>query len=281
MFGTLFYHGLIRKYIILFGTIFNDIHIEHFDSEGTSIGRFAIPLTYSPKDKMLARLDQDPQIQKQSSITLPRMGFELRGISYDMARKTNTIHKISFVDDDKNKMRYAYNEVPYLLDFQLSIYVKNAEDATKIVEQILPYFTPDWTSTVHLIPELDISKDIPVILADIGEIEDTYNGKFEDRRALVWTLNFTVKGYLYGPVKAIKVIKFANTSFRIPDSTKYTEIKDAVNNTPANDRVTVAPGLDANGNPTSNASLSIDRNLIIATDDFGFINTISGIILNE
>lgn len=280
MLGSLFYHGLIRKYIILFGTLFNDIQIVRYDANGNDMGILTIPLTHSPKDKMLSRLLQDPEIQKKSAITLPRMSFELINIEYDASRKLQTLHKISYIDDDKNKLRYTYNEVPYLFNFQLSVYGKNAEDITKIVEQILPYFTPDTTATVHLIPELNITKDIPVILVNIGNIQDSYDTQFEDRRAIIWTLSFTMKGYLYGPVRKNSIIKFANTTFRIPDP-KYTNLEDALNITPANDRVTVAPGLDANGNPTSNADNSIDRNLIIATDNFGYINDIYGIILDE
>jgi hypothetical protein len=269
----------MRKYVILFGTLFNDIHITRTNSSGTTVDLLKVPLSYAAKEKMLAKLENDPNIDRQTAISLPRMSFEMTGISYDQSRKLNTLGRVSARDaTNPNKVKYQYNPVPYNFDFKLSIYVKNAEDGTKILEQILPFFTPDWTATIALIPEMNVNMDIPVIL-DRVSVEDSYEGKFEERRALIWTLDFTVKGYIYGPVKKSSIIKFANTSFYLPDNS-ITDISQAVGSTP-NGRVTVAPGLDANGNPTSNASISIDRNLIEASDDFGYITNISGIILSE
>jgi hypothetical protein len=151
----------------------------------------------------------------------------------------------------------------------LYVYVKNAEDGTKIIEQILPFFTPEWTVTVRLIQEMNITMDIPVILDDIG-IEDSYNGNFQDRRALIWTLEFTVKGYIYGPIKKTAIIKFANTNFYIP-SVPDGQLSTAVGNTDPVERVTIRPGLTANGQPTSNLANSISLSEIEADDDFGFI----------
>lgn len=281
MFGHTFYFSTIRKYVILFGTLVNDIHITRTNSSGNTVSLLKVPLSYAAKEKMLARLENDPEIQREtSSPLLPRMSFEMSAVEYDGTRKLNTLGRISAKDaTDPNKMKYQYNPVPYNFKFKLYVYVKNAEDGTKIIEQILPFFTPDWTSTVSLIPEMNIVMDIPVVLDNIS-IEDSYDGKFTERRALIWTLDFTVKGYIYGPVKKSKVIKFANTTFYIPDST-ITDLSKAAGITTPNDRVTVAPGLDANGNPTSNASISINSDLIEADDDYGFVTDISGIILSE
>lgn len=279
MFGHTWYFSTIRKYVILFGTLFNDIHIVRTNAAGTTTHLLKVPLSYAPKEKMMARLDNDPNIDRETAVLLPRMSFEMTNVSYDGTRKLNTLGRIAVKDASANKLKYQYNPVPYNFDFTLQIYVKNAEDGTKILEQILPFFTPEWTSTVNLIPEMNVTMDIPVVMNNIS-VEDTYEGSFETRRALIWTLNFTLKGYIYGPIKKTSVIKFANTTFYIPDP-RITELRDAVGNTAPNDRVTVAPGLDANGNPTSNASLSIDRNLIEADDDFGFITNVAGIILSE
>lgn len=280
MFGHTWYFSTMRKYVILFGTLFNDIHITRTNAAGVTVDLLKVPLSYAAKEKMLARLENDPNIDRQTAILLPRMSFEMTGVSYDQNRKLNTLGRVAVIDpNNKNKLKYQYNPVPYNFDFKLSVYVKNAEDGTKIIEQILPFFTPDWTATVALIPEMNIHMDIPVILNNIT-VEDSYEGKFEERRALIWTLSFTLKGYIYGPVKKNGIIKFANTTFYIPDHTNV-DIKTAVGNTSPNDRVTVAPGLDANGDPTSNASISIDRNLIEASDDFGYVTNISGIILSE
>jgi hypothetical protein len=236
-----------------------------------------VPLSYAPKEKMLTRFENDPNIDRETAVLLPRMSFEMSSVSYDSSRKLNTLGKVVVKDVDSKKLKYQYNPVPYNFDFTLYVYVKNAEDATKIIEQILPFFTPEWTSSVSLIPEMNVTMDIPVTLNNIS-IEDTYEGDFKTRRALIWTLNFTLKGYIYGPVKKNAVIKFANTTFYIPT---VTNLRDAVGNTTPNDRVTVAPGLDANGNPTSNASISISRDLIEADDDYGFIVDVAGIILSE
>jgi hypothetical protein len=277
MFGHTWYFSTIRKYVILFGTLFNDIHITRTNAAGDTTHLLKVPLSYAPKEKMLTRFENDPNIDRETAVLLPRMSFEMASVTYDSSRKLNTLGKAVVKDASANKLKYQYNPVPYNFDFTLYVYVKNAEDATKIIEQILPFFTPEWTSTVNLIPEMNITMDIPVTLNNIA-IEDTYDGSFKDRRALIWTLNFTLKGYIYGPVKKNAVIKFANTTFYIPT---VTNLRDAVGNTSPIDRVTVAPGLDANGNPTSNASISISRDLIEADDDYGFITDVAGIILSE
>lgn len=279
MFGHTWYFSTMRKYVILFGTLFNDIHITRTNSAGTTVDLLKVPLSYAAKEKMLARLENDPNIDRPTSIALPRMSFEMTGISYDQTRKLNTIGRIAVKDTtNPNRIKYQYNPVPYNFDFKLSIYVKNAEDGTKILEQILPFFTPDWTATIALIPEMNINMDIPVILNNVS-VEDSYEGKFEERRALIWTLNFTLKGYIYGPIKKSAVIKFANTSFYIPNDN--IDIGAAVGNSTPNDRVTVSPGLDANGDPTDSATITIDKNLIFASDDFGYVTNVSGIILSE
>lgn len=279
IFGHTFYFSTIRKYVIYMGTLFNDIHITRTNASGDTTHLLKVPLSYAPKEKMMTRFDSDPAIDRETALSLPRMSFEMISLNYDPARKLNSIGKIAAKDTDANKLKYQYNPVPYNFNFHVYVYVKNAEDGTKIIEQVLPFFTPDWTSTLNLIPEMNVIMDIPVILDNIS-VEDSYDGNFTQRRALIWTLSFIMKGYLYGPIKKSKVVKFANTTFYIPTG-NTTNLRDAVGNTTPNDRVTVAPGLDSNGNPTSNASLSIDRNLIDADDDFGFVTNISGIILSE
>jgi hypothetical protein len=267
--STPFYFSLIRKYIILFGTLFNNIHISRTDKDGNVIMIERVPITYGPKDKMLARVIQDPNIDRPTAIyPLPMMAFEMTSFDYDGARKLQTINRIAIVNpDDKSKNKYQYNPVPYNIGFRLSILVKNAEDGNKIVEQILPYFTPDWTTTAHLIPEMNVTMDIPVILNNVS-LEDVYDGQFENRRSLVWNLDFTLKGYIYGPVKSTKIIKFTNTEFFVATGDNIREANAAVA------YVQVQPGLTANGKPTSNASLSIPVANIIATDTFGYVTTI-------
>ena len=269
--STPFYFSLIRKYIILFGTLFNNVHISRTDVSGNVTLLERVPITYGPKDKMLARVVQDPNIDRPTATyPLPMMAFEMTGFDYDGSRKLQTINRIAVVNpDDKAQNKYQYNPVPYNIGFRLSILVKNADDGNKIVEQILPYFTPDWTTTVHLIPEMNVTMDIPVVLNNV-QLDDVYDGDFKTRRSLVWNLDFTLKGYIYGPVKSTKIIKFANTEFFVAtDNT----IQSAVGNTTSIAWVQVQPGLTANGQSTSNASLSIPVANIIATDTFGYVTT--------
>jgi len=269
--STPFYFSSIRKYIILFGTLFNGIYISRTDKNGNVTLVERVPITYGPKDKMLSRVVQDPNIDRPTATyPLPMMAFEMTGFDYDGSRKLQTINRIATVDpDDKSKNKYQYTPVPYNINFQLSILVKNAEDGNKIVEQILPYFTPDWTTTVHLIPEMNVTMDIPVVLNRVN-LEDVYEGDFKERRSMVWNLDFTMKAYLYGPVKTSKVIKFSNTEFFVVKG-------DIVANTsnPVVSYIQVQPGLTANGKPTSNSSLSIPVANIVATDDFGYVTNIT------
>jgi len=197
------------------------------------------------------------------------MAFEMTSFDYDGSRKLPTINRIAVINpDNKAQNRYQYNPVPYNIGFRLSILVKNAEDGNKIVEQILPYFTPDWTTTAHLIPEMDVTMDIPVVLNNVG-IDDVYDGQFETRRSFVWNLDFTLKGYIYGPIKTSNVIKFSNTEFFVATSNNIQAANIAVA------YVQIQPGLTANGKPTSNASLSIPVANIIATDTFGYVTSIT------
>lgn len=260
MFGHSFYHGSIRRFVTIFGTLFNDIYVNRPDPLHNEIHTIKVPVTYGPKEKALARLTADPSLNRKPAIVLPMISFEMTDISYDGSRKLNTIGKRYKKDGtDANKMFYQYNPVPYNINFSLSILVKNTDDGTRIVEQILPFFTPDWTVTVNMIPDMDVTMDIPVVLNDV-RLNDTYEGDFETRRALEWNMTFTLKGYLYGPIHKSGVIKFANTSI-FNSLTSNTELVN----------VTVEPGLLANGSPTTDSTLTISRDLINPDDDFGYI----------
>lgn len=264
MFGTTFSHDVLRKYVILFGTLFNNIYINRYNSDGTPAQTIKVPLSYGPKEKFLARLEGNPSLDNKIAITVPRISFEMTSFQYDPERKLNSLNRK--VKNNKSQ----YQPVPYNITFQMSILVKNADDGTKIVEQILPYFTPEWTASVHLVPDMeDDPWDIPIIMNDIST-EDTYEGNFETRRAIIWTLNFTMKGYIFGPTKTIAggVIKYVDVNIR-PTANVTTA---NTTNTAATESVIVYPGLTANGQPTSNAAASIDWSLINADDNYGFIH---------
>ena len=271
MFGRTWNHDSLRKYIIVFGTVFNDIYINRLSATGEVLQTLKVPLTYGPKDKVLSRLEQSPRLDNQVGIILPRISFEMTTMEYDPTRKLNTLNKLtkqSAAAGTDDEVKYQYQPVPYDMQFEMNILVKNAEDGTRIVEQIVPYFTPAFTVSVNVVPEVDGVRDIPIVLNSISS-QDQYEGNFEQRRALIWTLNFTLKGWLYGPSKKSKLIKHAETVFRFPE-----DVATGNTNSTANTIVvTSRPGLTANGQPTTNTALSISYEDIISTDDYAIINT--------
>ena len=257
MFGY-FSHGIIRKHVIVFGSMFNDITIERKNA-GTRVQTLAVPIAYGPKQKFLVRLEADPNLDREIAMSLPRLGFELAGITYDPSRKLNSTQKNSYVFSDKTLLRTQYTPVPYDIDFIISIMVKNADDGTQILEQILPYFKPEWNISVNLIPEMKIAMDVPTILNSVS-LQDTYDGDFQTRRALIWDLNFTMKGYLYGPVSSQGIITRTSSNF-YADTTLGTE---------KSSQLVLIPGLQSDGTSTANSAASIHRDLIDADDDYGF-----------
>jgi hypothetical protein len=270
MLGATFFHDTIRKYVILFGTLFNSIYINRTNSSGEVVDTIKVPLAYGPKEKFIVRNTQDPNLNKPVQIQLPRMGFEIKDIRYSAARKLQTVQKnFKVLTNEPNKLQYQYVPVPYDITFNLYVMTRFAEDGSRIVEQILPFFTPDWTSTVNLIPSMSIAMDIPIVLDSVN-LNDSYEGRIGDDRVIIWTLAFTLKGYIFGPVKKSKVIKFANTNFYIPTTNTAAE---GVGVTDPTFRIEIKPGLTANGTPTSNASLSVDYIEIDASEDYGYITT--------
>ena len=269
MFGQTWSHDTIRKYVILFGTLFDSIYINRKNNAGETVQTLKIPLNYGPKEKFLARLNSDSTLDQSTAITLPRMAFDITTMNYAAERKPNTINRLTKTyAADNNKVSYQYAPVPYDFTFSLYIMVKNADDGTQIIEQILPYFTPEWTATVNLVSGIDGKYDIPIVLNDVS-MEDTYEGNFETRRAIIYTLTFTMKGWLFGPTKTSDIIKEINVDIRIPN----TNVLPIVANTAIGNSVviTVTPGLTANGEPTSNAAASVASDSIAANSNYGFI----------
>ena len=200
MFGSQFYNQSIRKYVVMFGNMFNDIVVQRLNNSGTVIQSIAVPIAYGPKEKFLVRISQDPNLDREVALQLPRMGFEVVSYTYDSTRRLQqTIKNSSVSTSDSTVKNYQFTPVPYNIGVALSIFVQNADDGAQILEQILPFFGPEWTNTVNLIPSMNIKMDIPTILNDVA-VEDTYEGDFVSRRALIYTLNFTAKTYLFGPV---------------------------------------------------------------------------------
>ena len=255
MFGHEFYHEHLRRYIVVFGTMFNNIVVSRKTTAGVVDKRIKVPISYSPRDKLLARVETDPALRNPTAVSLPRMGFEVTSMTYAGERKLSTIQRYTIKStSDSDKKNLVYSPVPYDINFQLSIMVKSAEDGTQILEQILPFFTPEWTNSVQLIDDLELKMDIPLVLISVSS-DDTYDGDFETRRALIWTLDFTMKGYFYGPIKNKKIIKFANVNFYIDGfDTAIGSSDDPVS------RATIQPGLI----PTANlaGTISSSGNLV-------------------
>jgi len=250
MLGQQFYHESIRKVIVAFGTTFNNIQLVRKDNDGNIKQSMKVPLAYGPRQKWLVRLNEDADLSKTVAVTLPRIGFEIQTLSYDSSRKLNRVQKFKKVKGaNSNRLDTQFMPVPYNLSIQLYIMAKQSDDALQIVEQILPFFQPDYTLTINDMTDMGIKRDVPIVLNDIS-YEDNYQGDFETRRALIYTLDFTAKFYLYGPVTSSTVIKTVQVD-------QFADIKD---NSPRREqRYTVAP-------TPSNAS---------ADDDFGFNETTS------
>lgn len=207
-----FYNETTRKYVALFGTIFNQIKIKRKDNSGNESHSQIVPLSYAPFQKVLSRLNEDPDLlnSTRTAIQLPRMSFEITSLLYDPARKIASTHKMrkeSKAETDSSRS-FMYASVPYNIDFSLYIMTKYSEDATQIMEQIIPFFTPDWTVTAKMVPDLD-PVDIPIILNSVTT-EDLYEGDYVERQSILYTLNFTLKGWYFGPEKQKKVIKFVD-----------------------------------------------------------------------
>lgn len=216
-----FYHQILRKTVIAFGSLFNDITIKHTNSADEIVSVIKVPLAYGPTQKFLARLEQSPDLSNPTQITLPRMSFEFTGLTYDTARKlttTQTFLSKSFIDGTETKKTYM--PVPYNLQFELSIMSKLNDDALQIIEQILPYFQPSYNLTVELVDEINEKRDIPIILENVT-MQDEYEGNFDKRRVLIYTLRFTAKLYLFGPTSTATkdIVKKVSVNYITGDTT--------------------------------------------------------------
>jgi hypothetical protein len=210
--GNVYYHGIIRKSIVAFGRLFSDIYIDRKVGDsvnGTTAQRVQVPLAYAPKEKWIVRLEQDPNLENNTYTTLPRMSFEITGYRYDAARKTNRMQQIK--SGTGSNQPTVYTPVPYTLDLSLYILTKTQEDGLQVIEQILPTFTPEYTLTINTIPDMGIQNDVPIVLTSV-QVEDEYDGAFQDRRFVTHTLNFEMKLNLFGPVSDRNVITQVNAN---------------------------------------------------------------------
>jgi hypothetical protein len=203
---SFFNHELLRRYTVAFGSFFDKIQIRRFDNSATEIQRLVVPIDYGPKERWLVRLKEDPDLKKSVAQVVPRMAYELTNISYDGARKLVTLNKMNFpFSTPERRLSQIYVGVPYNLTFELAILTKTQSDGLQIVEQILPYFTPDLTFKMLTIPELALTDTIPMTISSVQH-SDNYEGTFETRRVVMWTLTFSMKAWMYGPTRTGKPI---------------------------------------------------------------------------
>jgi len=258
MYGQHFYNETTRRYVAVFGTLFNDIQIERKTASGT-FSKMKVPINYAPMQKILARLEGDPDLNAPA-MTLPRMSFEITSMNYSPERKVGSLQKYSKGSPlDNNRLMTRYSPAPYDIEFELNIMCKYNEDATRILEQILPFFKPEVTPSVKLIDDLDLYLDIPIVLNSVST-EDTYDGDFLSRRALIHTLNFTLRGYYFGPAQEKKVIKFVQSNITMP-----------IEGTQADSSTTVQPGKTAEGLPTTDINETVSYLDINIDDDWNYV----------
>ncbi len=295
MLGTTYYHETIRKYVAIFGTLFNDINIQRRNSAGVITEQIKVPIEYSAKDRMLLHIRKMSTTDAGVQTTLPRMGFVLNGITYDGTRKLNTLGQVYAANTaaSSSTLLKQYNPVPYNFDFELTAAVDNAEDGAQIFEQIVPFFTPEFTVSVNLVPSMNVKPDISIIL-NSTTTEDSYEGDFTTRREIIWTFGFQLKGYIYPDVKSGSVTKSVIVNLRMPaeevESPEYIILEDSTDfsvNYLLLDADAGSP--NATGimkfitetSSTGTASAGIKTRLTVtpvpgdvtANDDFGFTNT--------
>ena len=258
MLGVQFYNEAIRKTVISFGTLFNNIELKK-TIDGQTIEVEKVPLAYGPKQKFLYRLEGNASDGRKVAITLPRIYFEMVGVDYDGARKTAATQKYrTTIDDNGNEVRTQYVPVPYNISFELGIISKSQDDGLQILEQILPYFQPSFNMSIKFIPDMDEVRDVAIILNSVN-MEDDWEDDFTTRRSIVYTLSFTAKSYIYGPYTKADVIR-------------KSRIIETIGDTNVNKRhveLSYTPKAKTDINQDGQVTAADDA-LVTADDDFGF-----------
>jgi hypothetical protein len=249
MFGNHFYHATLRKSVAVFGTLFNNISVVRKDGSGGILSQQKVPLAYGPKQKFLARLDQDTNIDASIALKLPRMAFEITSLAQDSASKLNKLSSIveSHGSDVTKKKKISFY-TNYNIGMSLYILAKNQDDGLQIMEQILPYFQPDYTVTIKPVDGFDFKQDVPIVLTN-ADIQDEYEGDFISRRVLVYQLDFTMKMKFYGPTNDnANIIREVNIDFEkfggTDNTNRFEEMDFTVGSTDTADDFTVTTTID-------------------------------------
>jgi len=258
MLGTQFYNQAVRKTVISFGTLFNNIELKKI-VDGQVMEVEKVPLAYGPKQKFLYRLQGNPTDGKKVAITMPRMYFEMTGIDYDPSRKTPATQKYkTVINDEGNEVRTQYVPVPYNISFEVGILAKSQDDGLQILEQILPFFQPSFSMSLKFIPDMDEVRDVAVVLNNV-DFEDDWEDDFTTRRSITYSMQFTCKSYIYGPYTKADVIRKSRIIETIGDT--------AVNKRQVELSYTPKAKTDINQDGQVTAA---DDALVTADDDFGF-----------
>ena len=264
MLGAYTYNKIIRKCVIGFGTLFNNIEVRKEKSDGTTYSRMKVPLAYGPRQKFLARLEQQADLNQKVAITVPRLSFEMTGISYDAGRKLAPT-TLTLKANTKDAVKKQFTPVPYNIDFELNIISKTNDEALEITEQIVPVFQPSYQMTIKLVDEMNEYRDIPIVLNSISYSDD-YEGSFDDKKITLITMQFTVKSYIFGPVGTQGPIKKAKVDTTLDvDLTKTRQIAYQVVPKAKTDK-------DQDGT-TELAGAITARNLVIEVQDYSNIPT--------
>ena len=265
MLGTYTYNKILRKCVIGFGTLFNNIECRKENKDGSVYSRMKVPLAYGPRQKFLARLEQQADLNQKVAITVPRLSFEMTGISYDSARKLAPI-TMNLQTGDKDTVRRQYTPVPYNIDFELNVISKTNDESLEILEQIVPIFQPSYQMTIKLVDEMKDYRDIPIILNSINYSDD-YEGSFDDRKITLVTMSFTCKTYIFGPVGTQGPIKKAKADI-------YTTMPSATATRQVEYQVTPKALTDKNKDGTTELAGAITaRNLSVEVVDYSDIPT--------
>jgi hypothetical protein len=286
MLGTYSYNEIIRKTIIAFGTLFNEVYIKHEEQDGTDYSFIKVPIAYGPIQKFLARLQEKPDLRKRVGMTLPRMSFEMTSMKYDSSRKVSAMQTFKAIKtNDRTEQVKVFMPVPYNIGFQLNIMTKLNDDMLQIIEQILPTFQPNFNLTINLISSIGEKKDVPIVLEGIS-MEDNYEGDYTERRSLVYTLNFTAKTYLFGPIpnstdgliKKVQVDYYTNTDTKNASrQLRYAATPRAIKD--YNDDNTTSLTQDIDGKVTvfdvSSAVSLVNNSYIMIGDEEMYIKNIS------
>ena len=265
MLGTYTYNKILRRCVIGFGTLFNNIECRKENKDGSVYSRMKVPLAYGPRQKFLARLEQQADLNQKVAITVPRLSFEMTGISYDSARKLAPT-TLTLKANTANAVKKQFTPVPYNVDFELNVISKTNDEALEILEQIVPIFQPSYQMTIKLVDEMSDFRDVPIILNSINYSDD-YEGSFDEKKITLITMQFTVKAYIFGPVGTQAPIKKAKADV-------YTTMPSATATRQLEYQVTPKALTDKDKDGTTELVSAITaRNLVVEVLDFTNIPT--------